>query len=44
MDGYDFSPTTHNEVHSVRFVSKSGIPEIELNEIMISEIGDFFLV
>ena len=41
MDGYDFSPTTHNEVHSVRFVSKSGIPEIELNEIMISEIGDF---
>jgi hypothetical protein len=41
MDGYEFSPTTENEVHSVQFISKSGIPEIELNEIILSEIGDF---
>ena len=41
MDGHDFSPTTHNEVHSVRFLSKSGIPEIKLNEMIVSEIGDF---
>ena len=41
LDGVEFSETETNEIHTALLTSRAGIPQIELEEIVINDVGSF---
>ena len=41
IDGLEFSETREEEIHLALLTSRAGVPKIERDEIVITELGSF---